>query len=88
MVYEASKNKHLENPGALELLSRYGGNDEGIPYWLIFDKEGKLLADSKIRPEGTGLNAPGTNSGCPATKKKWITLLKCCSKRHPSINSN
>lgn len=79
VVYESPKNRTLENPGALELLTRYGGNDEGIPYWLIFDKNGLLLADSKIRPEGAGPEAKGTNTGCPATKEEvhyFINVLR------------
>src|SRR3954447_17167775 len=33
-VYESEKNKNLENPGALEMLTHYHGNDQGIPFWL------------------------------------------------------
>ncbi len=61
-VYEHENKKHLENPGALELLTKYKGNDQGIPYWLVFDAQGNLLADSQIKP--------GVNTGCPATKEE------------------
>jgi len=54
VVYESKEKKNLENPGAIELLTKYHGNDDGIPYWLIFDKNGNLLADSQIRPPGAG----------------------------------
>lgn len=77
-VYESEANKKLENPGALELLTQYKGNDTGIPYWLIFDKDGKLLADSKIRPEGGGLET-GDNTGCPASEAElahFVNVLK------------
>lgn len=79
VVQEAKDKKNLENPGATELLKKYNGNDQGIPYWLIFDKDGKLLADSKIRPAGAGLDAPGKNTGCPATQEEvthFIEVLK------------
>lgn len=64
-VYENTPaNKGLENPGGLEILAKYNGEKEGLPYWVILDKDATLLADSKIRPkEGAG---PGTNIGCPA----------------------
>src|SRR5580698_7597634 len=38
--------KVLENPGAIELRAKYHGDSCGIPFWLIFDKGGKLLTDS------------------------------------------
>lgn len=79
VVFESKGKKNLENPGALELLTKFKGNEDGIPYWLIFDKNGNLLADSKIRAEGAGLDAEGDNSGCPATKEEvehFIGVLK------------
>ena len=42
-VKENKENKHLENPGALALLDQLKGKKQGIPYWVIFDKKGKLL---------------------------------------------
>lgn len=78
VVYESAGKKNLENPGAEDLLKKYHGNDKGIPYWFIFDKEGRLLADSKLRPEGGGMET-GDNVGCPATEKEvehFIRVLK------------
>jgi len=78
VVYESDEKKKLENPGAVDLLTKYKGNDQGIPYWLIFDKDGKLLADSKIRPEGGGLET-GDNTGCPANEQEvehFVKVLK------------
>src|SRR5437867_4764396 len=75
-VYESENNKNLENPGALELLTKYKGKDEGIPYWLVFDKNGTLVADSKLKTEGS--DKAGKNVGCPATKEEvayFITVL-------------
>src|ERR1043166_7269319 len=50
VVDESRDKKNLENPGANDLRSKYHGDNEGIPFWLIFDKDGHLLADSQIRP--------------------------------------
>lgn len=77
-VYESAGKESLENPGALELLKRYKGNDLGIPYWLVFDKDGNLLADSKARQSGGGLET-GDNTGCPAGEQEvahFINVLK------------
>jgi thioredoxin-related protein len=75
VVQESKNKKQLENPGADELLAQYKGNEQGIPYWFIFDKDGKLLADSKMRPEGGGLET-GDNTGCPANEKEVAHFVK------------
>jgi len=79
LVVDESKGKqHLENPGAEELKVKHNGANQGIPFWLVFDKDGQLLADSKIRKEGDGPDA-GDNSGCPASEKEveyFITVLQ------------
>ncbi len=75
VVYESKGKENLENPGALDLLKKYRGEDQGIPYWLVFDKNGNLLADSKLRPEGGGLET-GINTGCPANEKEVGHFVK------------
>ena len=81
-VYESENNQHLENPGAVALLEKYYGADLGIPYWLIFDKDGNLAGDSKLRKEGQSLQE-GDNTGCPASAKEvahFIQVLKKTSR--------
>jgi len=78
--------KALQNPGANELRSRYYGDSVGIPFWLIFDKEGNLLADSKLRSVGSGLEAKGDNVGCPAEETEiryFIKVLRETSRISP-----
>jgi len=75
VVYESKGKENLENPGALDLLKKYKGDEQGIPYWLVFDKNGKLLADSKMRLEGGGLET-GINTGCPASEKEVVHFVK------------
>ncbi len=82
VVLESPNKKNLENQGAIEMLRKYGGG-ESIPYWLIFDKDGNLLADSQSRPEGARLEAKGDNVGCPASEKEvayFIDILKKTSR--------
>lgn len=70
-VYESKDKKDLENPGALQFLTKYGGADKGIPYWLILDKNGNVLANSDYDT--------GKNSGCPAKEEEvayFISVLK------------
>lgn len=75
-VYESEGKKNLENPGALELLTRYGGNDQGIPFWVILDSKGKLLADSFYEKD--------KNSGCPAQPQEVAYFVNVL-KKHTAI---
>jgi len=86
VVYESKGKENLENPGALDLLKKYKGDEKGIPYWLIFDKNGKLLADSKLRPDGGGLES-GDNTGCPASEKEVTHFVKVL-KETSSLNDD
>lgn len=82
VVDETKDKKHLENPGGSEMKKQYHGDGLGIPFWLVFDKEGQLIADSKIRKEGQGPEE-GENTGCPATAEEveyFITVLKKTSR--------
>lgn len=82
VVDESKDKKNLENPGADELRKKYYGDGQGIPFWLIFDKDGNLLADSKMRTTGEK-QENGENTGCPASEKEvdfFITVLQKTSK--------
>ena len=86
VVDESKDKKALENAGANELKIKYHGDGQGIPFWLIFDKEGNLLADSKERKEGEKADE-GENVGCPASEKEvnyFIAVLKKTSKITPA----
>ena len=73
-----SETEQRENPGADELLAKYNGDKAGIPFWLIFDRKGKLIADS--------FKTPGdlrSNIGCPAQDEEiaaFISKLKLAAK--------
>jgi len=70
-IDESPEKKILENPGAKELNEKWGGKDQGIPFWVIMDKDGKILADSQ--------REPGKNVGCPAAAEEvahFVNVLK------------
>ena len=67
IVLEQKSKKHLENLGSEEMLNKYGGKKQGIPYYLIFDSGANLLADSKMLKGKEVLKNEGTNIGCPGT---------------------
>jgi len=78
-VLENKDKKHLENPGAEALMEQYNGKDQGLPYWVFLDAEGKLLFDSQIRKKQADGSIKGSNIGCPASAdevKQFIILLR------------
>lgn len=82
-VLESDKHKADENPGGAELLKKYKGDSGGIPFWLVFNAKGELLADSRMT------NAQGTlaNVGCPAETEEiayFISVLQKTSKMKPA----
>lgn len=82
-VEESEDKKNLENPGGKEFRDKYYGDKAGLPFWIVFDKNGKRIADSQIRPEGASMDSYGDNVGCPASEKEvkhFITILKKTTK--------
>jgi len=78
VVFESKGKESLENPGALDMLKKYNGATDGIPFWIIFDKDGNFLVSSLIREVING-KEQRKNTGCPATKEEvdyFITVLK------------
>src|SRR6187399_1162377 len=78
VVFESKGKQNLENPGALEMLTKYGDKDQGIPFWLIFDKEENFLADSRMKAKINRVEKL-QNTGCPASKEEvdyFIDVLK------------
>jgi len=75
VVQESPKNKALENPGADELLLKFKGDRAGLPFWIILDPKGNVLADS--------FDAKGENLGCPSSAEEvaeFINKLKKTTK--------
>jgi thiol-disulfide isomerase/thioredoxin len=82
-VQETAKNKQLENIGGFELMKKYGGEQSGLPYWMVINESGKLIANSKIKADSLSLDADGDNAGCPADTNEidyFIRVLKTTSK--------
>jgi thioredoxin-related protein len=77
-IDESPDKKNLENPGAQILNEKWGGKDQGIPFWVIMDKDGKVLADSQ--------REPGKNVGCPATAEEVAHFIKVLKKTSSITN--
>jgi thioredoxin-related protein len=72
VVQESSKNKSLENPGGDVVLKKFKGENAGLPFWVILDPKGNLLADPN--------NAKGENLGCPATPEEVAVFTEKLKK--------
>ena len=82
-VDESKDKKDLETPDADAFRAKYHGETAGLPFWLIFDNTGKLLADSRMRKTDDGPDALGDNMGCPASTDEvahFIKILSATSK--------
>jgi thiol-disulfide isomerase/thioredoxin len=82
-VYEQKDKAYLNNLGAEDMLKKYHAENQGIPAWYIFDKNGKLLADSQIRPDGASFDTEGKGVGCPANKEEVQYFIKVLKQTAP-----
>ena len=81
-VEESKDKKELENAGADMLKKKFHGEQAGLPFWVVLDKDGNLLADSYIRKADISKDQPGDNIGCPASEeevKVFTEILKTTS---------
>ncbi len=75
-VNENAKNQNLENKGAQDYLMKYNGEKAGLPYFVVVDDQGELIADSYIRNKGEKMREIGQNMGCPASAEEVATFCK------------
>jgi len=79
-ILERGDKKSLENPGAEELFNKNGGQNGGVPYFLIFDKKRVLIGNSKMKLAGEPADKPAQNMGCPASEEEVTAFIQILSK--------
>ena len=79
-VEESKDKKYLENAGGDLIKKKYHEEEAGLPFWVILDKNGKLLADSYIRKAGIPKDQPGENMGCPTSEKEVAAFIEILRK--------
>jgi hypothetical protein len=84
---ESQDKKNLENPGAQELYLKYAGSvNQGIPFFLIMNDDGTVVADSRIKPAGAAPGSTGDNMGYPSSKNEVEYFMRVlrdgCDPRH------
>jgi len=78
-VMESKGKENLENPGGKDMMEKYDGKDQGLPYWVILDKNSNLLFDSQVRKTQADGTIKGENVGCPASQPEvdhFVSVLK------------
>jgi thiol-disulfide isomerase/thioredoxin len=79
-ILERGDKKSLENPEAIDIYNKFGGQDGGIPFFLIFDKNKSLLSDSKMSVAGDGGKTSMQNIGCPTSEEEITAFIKILEK--------
>lgn len=75
-ISEAPEKRDQENPGAQELYDKYADRNSGIPFFLIMNPGGAVIADSRIKPAGAKPGSSGDNIGYPASKTEVDYYLR------------
>lgn len=76
---ESGDKKALENPGADKVLADLGGAQEGIPYTVFMDADGKVLADSRVDGKA------GANIGHPVKPEEVDWFMAMLKKGAPKM---
>lgn len=69
-VMEQPAKANLENPGSLAVMTKFGGEKSGLPFWLVLDAKGNVLANSLMPKNATTPATPSDNVGCPASEQE------------------
>jgi thioredoxin-related protein len=75
-VLENPGKENLQNPGAMDILKKYGAADAGLPYWLVLDAKGNTLANSLMPAAGATTATTKDNVGCPAEENEVVYFTK------------
>jgi hypothetical protein len=80
VVNENDKNKQLENRGGVAVLSKMGGDNQGLPFFAFVDDRGELIVNS--RREGQG------NIGHPFQPEEIAWFMKMLQKAAPKMSAD
>lgn len=75
-IAESPDKLALENPGAEELYAKYANQNCGIPFFLIMNPDGTVIADSRMKSHGVAPNSSGDNIGYPGSRPEMEYYLR------------
>jgi thiol-disulfide isomerase/thioredoxin len=82
-VMEDPAHKADENAGGLDLLKKWGGDGQGIPYFAVLDDKGNYLANSKVTEQGKL-----QNMGFPTEKIEIDHFIDMMKMANPKLSSD
>ncbi|MDR3703582.1 MAG: hypothetical protein P4L56_28290 [Candidatus Sulfopaludibacter sp.] len=85
-VQEQDAKKDLDNPGAGEVMAKYGGENAGLPFIAFLDETGRMLVNS-LRPQGEGKDKGG-NIGHPVEPYEVDWFLAMVKKAAPAMSAD
>jgi thiol-disulfide isomerase/thioredoxin len=75
-ISETPDKRDQENPGAEALYAKYADQNSGIPFFLIMNPDGTVIADSRIKPSGAAPGSSGDNIGYPSSRNEIDYYLR------------
>ena len=81
-VRERDDKKALENAGADEAMTNWGGEKAALPYYVFLNSAGIRIADSNAMPDGSNIGFPGT----PQELQMFVALLDKTAPRMASTD--
>jgi len=81
-VQESGEKQSLENPGAVAMLGRFGGTDQGLPYFVFLDVKGEVITTSKCP---TAAKPAGDNIGYPSEQEEIALFLALLRRAAPEF---
>lgn len=80
VTQESDANKALENPGADQLMAKWGGDKAGLPFMVFLNGKGEKVTDSNRMPGGK-------NIGCPASAEEIAEFDRILQQTAPKITA-
>jgi len=78
VAQESEQNKALENPGAGELMDKWGGAKSGLPFLVFLNGKREKIADSNRLPGGK-------NIGCPSSAEEIAEFDRLLHEAAPGM---
>ena len=83
-VQEAEEKKSLDTPGGDELLAKFGGAKEGVPFFAFLDGSGAMIGNA-IAPAANGRKAASVGHPYEPYEVDWF--MELLSKAAPQMTA-
>jgi thiol-disulfide isomerase/thioredoxin len=86
VVRERAPSEPLNNPGGMDVLTRLGGADRGIPFSAIVAPDGTILANSLVKVDDPNAAGGMQNLGYPGDETSIRQFLDMLQKAAPKLS--